>query len=96
MVQEDYTVQLAGFGTDALNDQGKSFFEDGKNPYFGLVCGDMYVSDFKAGGMLILNSNIHFTSQDEKNRFSTTTGFNFGNIFSATKKIEKAAEQYHF
>ncbi|KAK9501773.1 hypothetical protein O3M35_012444 [Rhynocoris fuscipes] len=87
-------VQLGGYGEDALTDLGKAFYKDGKNPYFGLICGDNYISSYQKGALLIMGLNIKFVSSIVKNEFIQTAGVTFGNIISATESIKTVASKY--
>jgi len=39
-VEQQANVQWSGEGEENLNEFGKTFYADGANPYFGIVCGD--------------------------------------------------------
>ena len=88
------SMQLAGFGVDALTESGKSFYNNGNNTYFGLTCGDHYISSYNEGAMLLMGINIQFSSHYEKEQFTASAGTEFGNIFSACGEIEQTASAY--
>ncbi len=92
---EKVSVNIAGFGQEALTSTGQSFYQDGKNPYFGLICGDNYIDSYEQGGMLIMGINVEFASHAEKEQFSVGASGSFGDIFSAAATISKVASEYN-
>src|SRR3989339_13967 len=91
--QSTTQVALNGFGMDALNEQGKSLYDNGQNPYFGLVCGDNYISSYGQGALLMMSININFADNAQKQIFLAKAGMSFGNIFDATGSIQQIATQ---
>jgi hypothetical protein len=87
-------VQLAGFGVNALTESGQGFYDNGNNPYFGLICGDQYITSYDEGAMLLMGVNIQFSSNYEKEQFTAHAGASFGDIFSASGDIQKIASTY--
>ncbi|XP_051168963.1 uncharacterized protein LOC127286546 isoform X2 [Leptopilina boulardi] len=87
-------VQLAGYGDKALTESGKGFYNDGKNPYFGLLCGDHYITSYQQGALLIMGLNIKFSNSQEKKEFEAKVGTAFGNIVSAAEKIQSISTMY--
>ena len=88
------SLQLQGYGINALNNIGKDFYNEGKNPYFGILCGDYYIPSYKQGGLLLTSLNIQFTSHEEKKEFQMHAHAGFGSILSASADIERIAKQY--
>ena len=88
------SVQIAWNGLDALTATGKSFYNNGTNPYFGLVCGDQYITSYDAGAMLLMGINIDFSSKYQKEQFNAHIGASFGNIFSAAGEVSQTASQF--
>ncbi|KAL0210519.1 hypothetical protein RCL1_004955 [Eukaryota sp. TZLM3-RCL] len=62
-------------------------------PYFGLICGDRYVSAFDRGLLLVLSLNIKFANREEKQSFEVIAGAFFGSIVSASTNIQKFANE---
>ena len=60
--KQEVTLGILGTGEDALTEVGKSLYKDGKNGYFGLVCGDEQVTSYSQGAMLLMNLNVDFTN----------------------------------
>jgi hypothetical protein len=88
-------VQLAGVELDALNDFGKSMYSNNATyPYFGIFCGDQYISAYDEGAMLLMGINIQFSSKYEKTQFDLHAEASFGDIFSASGQIQQIASQY--
>ncbi|KAK9501772.1 hypothetical protein O3M35_012443 [Rhynocoris fuscipes] len=87
-------VQLAGYAEEALTVTGKAFYKNGTNPYFGLICGDTYISSYQQGALLIMGVNIKFISSNAKKEFTEKAGFSFGNIISASETIKNIASKY--
>lgn len=85
----DITIQTKGFGQEALNKFGENAYQNGTNPYFGLMCGDNFVSSYEVGALLTLGINIEFKSTREKTKFEAIAGGSFADIVSASSKIEK-------
>lgn len=92
---ETVSVNLAGYGLQALNSFGQEAYNNGNNPYFGLLCGDNYLTSFDQGAMLIMGINIEFDSHQAKQQFSAAASGGFGDIFSASASISKIASQYN-
>ncbi|XP_043472600.1 uncharacterized protein LOC122505183 isoform X2 [Leptopilina heterotoma] len=87
-------VQLAGYGTNALTESGKDIYKDGKNKFFGLVCGDHYITSYQQGALLTMGLNIRFTSSNAKQKFEARISAKFGNIASAAGSIEAIASKH--
>ena len=92
-VTNKVSVQINGYGEDALTESGKSFYRGGKNPNFGITCGDYYIDSYKQGAFLTIGLQIKFNSAQSKNEFGADTGASFGDIFSASVKVSKTASQ---
>lgn len=88
-------VQLEGFGEKALTPVGQQFYQDGQNKYFGVSCGDNYISSYKEGALLTMALNIKFRSHYEKEEFEAKAGASYANIFSASAHIQEIATTYH-
>ncbi|KAL0218222.1 hypothetical protein RCL1_009070 [Eukaryota sp. TZLM3-RCL] len=71
----------------------KRLYKSGTNPYFGLTCGDRYVSAFDCGSLLVLSLNIKFANREEKQSFEAKAGASFGSIVSASTSIQKIANE---
>ena len=54
------SLNISGFGTDALTADGKDLYHDGANPYFGIICGDHYISSYQEGALLTMGMNLEF------------------------------------
>lgn len=89
------SVQLAGGGIDAIKESWQGFYNEGTNPYFGLGCGDNYISSYKEGALLIMGININFVSHLDKEQFTASEGISFGDLISASAHIAQAASQYN-
>ena len=87
-------IGIKGQGIGALNSQGKLAYNDGKNIYFGLACGDNYLDSYKKGALLTIGLNINFASSEEKKQFETKIKGNFGSIVSASTTIQEMARKY--
>ncbi len=83
------SVSLLGYGKDALNKFGQSAYNDGKNPYFGLLCGDNIIDSYQEGALLALGINLQFKSSYGKAQFKAIAGASFADIFSASAEIQK-------
>ncbi|KAL0224609.1 hypothetical protein RCL1_002521 [Eukaryota sp. TZLM3-RCL] len=90
---ERVSVELTGTGLNALTTEGKAFYKSGTNPYFGLTCGDRYVSAFDRGSLLVLSLNIKFANREEKESFEAKAGASYGSIVSASANIQKIANE---
>ncbi|KAL0225008.1 hypothetical protein RCL1_002920 [Eukaryota sp. TZLM3-RCL] len=90
---ERVSVELAGTGLNALTPEGQAFYKNGTNPYFGLTCGDRYVSAFDRGSLLVLSLNIKFANREEKESFEAKAGASYGSIVSASANIQKIANE---
>ncbi|XP_018016674.1 uncharacterized protein LOC108673369 [Hyalella azteca] len=88
-------VQFAGYGEAALTEVGKDFYNGGKNPYFGLLCGDNYITSYQQGALLAMGINIKFSSSVAKQEFEEKAGATFGSIISASERIKNVATQYN-
>ncbi|XP_043472601.1 uncharacterized protein LOC122505185 [Leptopilina heterotoma] len=88
-------VQLAGYGTNALTESGKDIYQEGKNKFFGLVCGDHYITSYQQGALLTMGLNIRFASSNAKQKFEARISAKFGNIASAAGSIEAIASKYN-
>ncbi len=86
------SISVNGFGLEALTESAKSFYQDGKNPYFGIICGDYYISQYDQGALLLMNLSIELNSKYQKEQFKASSGGSFGDIFSASAKIETLAK----
>ncbi len=80
-------VQFAGAGEEMLNSAGKSYYQ--ADPYFGIICGDYVVTSYQLGAMLLMGLNLNFESEYEKEKFTSSTGASFGDIFSASSSVQK-------
>lgn len=88
-------VQLKGTGiAGALNLSGRNIYITDKN-FFGLLCGDEYISSYQQGAVLVMGLNLSFASHMEKSNFEAKVGASFGNIFSAATQVQNAARQYN-
>lgn len=86
-------LEAAGYGTNGfLNDIGKAIYNNGTNKYFGLVCGDQYVTSYQVGAVLALGININLESNYQKKQFISASGGSFGDIFSASTSIENIVQ----
>lgn len=85
------TVQLNGYGINALNPFGQQSYQNGKNPYFGIICGDNYINSYQQGAILVMSINIEFASHYEKDQFSAEAGSSFADIFNAAGSISDIA-----
>ncbi|MCP4473527.1 MAG: hypothetical protein GY821_02945 [Gammaproteobacteria bacterium] len=79
---------------DPLNDNGKKNYQDNYN-YFGLYCGDKYVSAYQEGVMLVMALNLKFNSSYEKNQFEQHAHVQFSDIMNASDQVEKISTTYH-
>lgn len=84
-------IVVHGQGLDALNDDAKAIY--GKNPYFGLICGDEYFTSFKQGAELIMSLNIHFTSSEQEQKFDAKFKGSFSDIITASGAIKDFVTQ---
>ena len=89
-------VAVDGQGVDALSNTGKQLWASGKNPYFGLTCGDEFLVSYKQGAMLLMNAYINFQSHYEMMNYTSKSGFNFLGLVSSSHEIQKAALDYGF
>jgi hypothetical protein len=89
------SVDLAGYGLGILNSNGQSAYANGQNPYFGIICGDQYISSYDQGAMLIMGLNIELSSSSAKQEFNSAVKGAFGNIFSAATQVSSIASQLH-
>lgn len=83
------SVSLLGYGKNALTKFGQSAYSDGKNPYFGLLCGDNIIDSYQEGALLTLGINLQFKSSYSKAQFKAIAGASFADIFSASVEIQK-------
>ena len=90
-VQSTISVNLGGEGEDILTDVGKAFYK--KNPHFGLICGDSYISSYDQGAMLVLELTLRFKTHSEKKEKGKgfEVGIGLGDILSASKKTTEIA-----
>lgn len=89
------TVNIAGYGVDALTKFGKGTYNDTNNPYFGLVCGDQYIASYDQGALLTMGLNIELSSHEEKREFKRKAKINIGpfNIFKAAGSVEEVCKE---
>lgn len=88
-------VQLAGIGDKALTESGKAFYNNGNNTYFGILCGDNYITSYKQGTLLITGLEITFSSPEAKNEFEGKISAGFGNIVNAATSIKKIVTDHN-
>ncbi|XP_018008251.1 uncharacterized protein LOC108665956, partial [Hyalella azteca] len=89
-------VQLAGYGEAALTEVGKGFYNGGKNPYFGLLCGDNYITSYQQVALLAMGINIKFSSSVAKQEFEEKAGATFGSIISAAESVKNVVMMQAF
>lgn len=89
------SIDLAGYGMGILNQNGQNIYNNGQNPYFGIICGDQYISSYDQGAMLIMGLNIELSSSFAKQEFNGAVKSAFGNIFSAATQVSNIASQLH-
>ncbi len=89
----DVSINSSGFGKAALNKFGEAAYQNGQNPYFGLVCGDNFIYSYKEGALIALGINIEFKSSSGKEQFKAIAGGSFADIFSASVDIQKIINQ---
>ena len=85
-------VNVEAFGTDALTDVGSSLYNNGNNPYFGIICGDNYVSSYNEGALLTMGLNLVFDTSIQKKAFGEKFGISFGSLISLTASIKTFVE----
>jgi tetratricopeptide (TPR) repeat protein len=94
-VKGKVSVNLKGGGINGLNQLGKDLYQDGNNRFFGIVCGDQYITGFTQGAMLLMSINIHFADHSEKENFEQHRGgSSFLNIFSSSEDIQRIINQH--
>lgn len=89
------TVKLepTGYGPKGfLNEIGAAVYNNGSNPYFGVACGDQFVTDYQVGAILAMGINIELESNYQKQQFISASGGSLGDIFSASVTIENIAQ----
>lgn len=87
-------LNIEGFGEAILNQQGKKIYKEAY-PFFGILCGDEYLSAYQQGAMLVLGININFSNFIEKETFLASVEGGFGNLLNASTSIEQVAAQYN-
>ncbi|MEQ9115369.1 MAG: hypothetical protein RLN62_01060 [Rickettsiales bacterium] len=88
------SVQLSGYGEGALTSHGKGFYQNGNNPYFGLVCGDHFLASYEQGALLLMGINLEFSSKFEKDIFNANAKVSYGNIFEASGDVQQVVTKY--
>jgi len=94
-ISNNVNVHIAGAGTNALTEEGKGFYNDGKNPYFGLLCGDYYISSYEQGALLKMGINIKFSSSLDKKSFEAHASASFLSIAAVTASVKDATSKYN-
>ena len=89
-------VQLVGYGNEAFTESGKGFYNGGKNKYFGLLCGDHYITSYQQGALLTMGLNIKLSSSNAKKEFKEKAGATFGDIIRAAESIKSVVTQYKY
>ena len=74
-----------------MTPSGFAAYQGGKNPDFGVICGDQIITEFKTGAMLATTLDMQFQSRDVKQQFATAFGSNFGSFANLSAKIENIA-----
>lgn len=80
-------------GYPFLTELGKTYYANGHNKNFRLLCGDYFISSYQQGAMLMFSLNIHFKSVKEKTEFKREYGVSFLGIKIATKTVKEYAEK---
>jgi hypothetical protein len=94
-ISSDVNLQILGYSHDALTISGNiAYGTNATYPFFGLICGDQYITSYSEGAMLLMGINIQFNSNYEKEQFNLHVGASFGDIFSASGEIEKIANKF--
>ncbi len=88
--------RLVGPGQHALTESGKEIYNDASiNKYFGILCGDDYISAYQQGASLLMGLNIRFSSHFDKEQFSAHASASFGDLINASTQIQTMASQYN-
>lgn len=88
--------RLVGPGQNALTESGKEIYNDPNiNKYFGILCGDEFISSYNQGASLLMGLNIRFSSHYDKETFSSHASASFGDLISASTSIQTMASQYN-
>ncbi|MCT4635259.1 MAG: hypothetical protein N4A31_03300 [Rickettsiales bacterium] len=77
---QEVLLQVNGMGEEILTDEGKTLYNNGNNIYFGIECGDNFISSYKEGAMLLMSIKLAFYTHQEKLSFEASSG-NIG-VFS--------------
>ncbi len=89
-------VRLVGPGQKALTESGKDIYNDPNiNKYFGVLCGDDFISSYQQGASLLMALNIRFNSHEDKEAFNSNVSVSFGNLVSASSQIQTMAQKYN-
>lgn len=84
-----------GFGSAAvLTADGMRAYQDGKNPDFGLICGDQFIDSYKTGATLIMGLKVEFQSSTSKESFMFHMEGSFGSFGSVSTDLQKTAQKY--
>jgi hypothetical protein len=88
--------RLVGPGQKALTESGKEIYNDPKiNKYFGVLCGDDFISAYQQGASLLMGINIRFNSHFDKEQFNAHASASFGNLISASTTLQTMSQQYN-
>lgn len=89
----EIAIQFNGIGAEnVLNPSGMSFYNNGTDPLFGIWCGDYIVTSYESGAMLLMGMKLEFASSFEKEQFTASAGTSFGDIFSASGKVQSVVQ----
>lgn len=69
MIQGDVPLDVGYGEASVLTETGKSVYQNGSNPDFGIICGDQIINEYKVGSMLIMSLNLEFKSLSDKKIF---------------------------
>ena len=64
LIEREVSLKFDSSGT--LKDVGKKFYDDAKNPFFRIICGDQIITSFKQRASLLFTFNIQFHSHSDK------------------------------
>lgn len=81
------------FGTPILNKLGRSVYNQGKNKYFSILCGDHFITSYQQGAMLMLALNIYFKNHNFKQQFTARFGGSFLAIAEASVEVQNFVEK---
>lgn len=63
--------QENNFGLDALTEKGKEVYQN-NHTYFGVKCGDNYLTEYRYGAMLLSSITLEFDSKHDMDNFKDT------------------------